>query len=98
MIKQKDGFLYIEVYYEVYMWDHWIRNYSIKKLEKSYFDAFPGLQIEDVEDVTPGVFNELEDYILLTWNLKMHLNSWGSDIKTAIFKWTLSVGQDKWLF
>ena len=86
MIRQKDGFLYIEVYYEVYMWDHWIRNYSIKKLERSYFDAFSGLQIEDVEDVTPGVFNELEDYILLTWNLKMHLNSRGSDIKTAILR------------
>ena len=28
MISQKNGFLNLEVYYEVYMWDHWIRNQS----------------------------------------------------------------------
>lgn len=85
-ISQKDGFLHIEVYYEVYMWDHWIRNYSIKKLEKSFFNVFKDLQIEGVDDVKAGTFDEEEDYVLVTWHLKMPLVGQQNVIKTTILK------------
>jgi len=85
-ISQKDGLLYIEVIYEVYKWDHWIRNHSIKKFEKSFHSVFADLQIEGVENVKEVSFEEEEDYLLLVWNLKMKSTRSQSEIKTAILK------------
>lgn len=86
MISQKNGFLNIEVYYEVYLWDHWIRNYSIKRLEKAFFNSFANMQIEGVDEVKAGVFEEDEVKVLLTWHLKMPLTRWQEEIKTTILK------------
>ena len=86
MISQKNGFLNIEVYYEVYLWDHWIRNYSIKRLEKAFFNSFANTQIEGVDEVKAGVFEEDEEKVLLTWHLKMPLTRWQEEIKVTILK------------
>lgn len=86
IITQKDGVLNIQVCYEVYMWDHWIRNHSIKRLEKAFFNSFRDLQIEGTQSVTAETFDENEEYVLLTWNLKMPLTRWQNEIKTAILR------------
>lgn len=86
MISQKNGFLNIEVYYEVYLWDHWIRNYSIKRLEKAFFNSFANMQIEGVDEVKAGVFEEDEEKVLITWHLKMPLTRWQKEIKSTILK------------
>lgn len=86
VISQKNGFLNIEVYYEVYLWDHWVRNYSIKRLEKAFFKTFTNIQIEGVDEVKEGVFDEDEEKILLTWHLKIPLTSRQEEIKTTILK------------
>jgi hypothetical protein len=86
MITQRNGFLSIEVYFEVYMWDHWIRNNSIKKLEKAFFNSFKDLKIENVEIVSEGTFDENEDYVLLTWHLKIASTRGQNEIKIAILK------------
>ena len=82
-ISQKNGFLDIEVYYDVYLWDHWIRN---QNFEKAFFNSFSNIQIEGVEEIMAGAFEEDEQKILLTWRLKMPSTRRHEEIKTTILK------------
>jgi hypothetical protein len=86
MISQKNGFLNIVVCYEVYLWDHWIRNHSIKRFEKAFFNSFTNTEIEGVDEVKAGIFEEDEEKILLTWDLKLPLTRSQEKIKTIILK------------
>lgn len=83
-IVSKDGHLNIEVYYEIYPWDYWIRHHSVKKFERAFYDSFKTVKIESVIRVEVGVFDEIDEKILLTWNLKMSERQSFEDIKAAI--------------
>lgn len=84
VISQKNGFLNLEVFFELYLWDHWIRSNSIKRLENAFFSSFTHMQIEGVEEIKPGIFERDEEKVLLTWYLKMPITRWQNEIKTTI--------------
>ena len=85
-INNVNGILIVEVFHEVYRWDYWIRNYSVRKFEKAFNDPSKEVEIEGVMGVEYVVFEEDEDKILLTWRLTLGEAGFHRELKTIILR------------